>query len=110
MGGPPGLQLAALLGKYGKLRSSEITPAIVVEVATGMGLPQPAKDAIAKTLDAIHEGGDEAVGQWFAIPGNRDKVRKFLASEQNDDVLLRCPHCDNLIAFDPHTQLSSGSG
>lgn len=100
------VQFAKLLGKYGGLRSSEVTPAIVVEVATAMGFPKPGMEAIQKTISAIHSGGEEAVAQWFASPENRAKAKGFLSGETNDDILLRCPHCEKLIAFDPKTQLS----
>lgn len=99
----PGLGLVAVGVKYGKMASQDITSEIVSEVAAALGI-SPSPTAIEATTVLVKSGGEEAISQWLKNPANITKIQETLAGPTDEEEILgRCPHCKNLIAFSAKT-------
>jgi hypothetical protein len=100
----PGGQFAQLVSKHWSLPSDGVTPEIVAEFAKAAGFA-PTDETVGKVMTVLSKAGSEAIGAWLSNPDNRQKMRNLLSGEENNDILLRCPHCHNLVAIDPKSPM-----
>jgi len=99
----PGLGLVSIGVKYGKMKSADITKEIVGEVAAALGI-KASDTSIEATTTLVQAGGEEAISQWLKNPGNITKIQETLVGGVDEEEILgRCPHCKNLIAFSAKT-------
>jgi hypothetical protein len=87
------------LMKYGSLKASDLTPAILSDVAVTLGLPEPSGATFEAFVGQLNADNVDTLADWLSLPGNFTKLREVfsLRTAEGEAVppklLYNCPLC-----------------